>query len=104
MSTKKSNAIRFLETLRGGPMTFGDLIESIRITDEISQVVLAKKLGISKSHLCDIEKGRRLVSAERAAQFAKVLGYSMNQFIAMAIEGELRKAGMPYKVTLNEAA
>jgi DNA-binding XRE family transcriptional regulator len=27
--------------------------------DEISQTDFAKKLGVSKAHLCDIEKGRR---------------------------------------------
>jgi transcriptional regulator with XRE-family HTH domain len=40
------------------------------------QPELAKKLGISKSHLNDIEKGRKAVSPERAARFAKILGYA----------------------------
>lgn len=103
MSTSKSAAVRFLEGLRGGPLTFGDMIESIRLCDEISQVDLARKMKISRAHLCDIEKGRRTVSAERAAQFAKVMGYSINQFVAAALEDQLRKAGLKVRVRLDAA-
>ena len=104
MSTSaKSSAIKFLERLRGGPLTFGRMIESIRLCDEISQVDLARKMKISRAHLCDIEKGRRAVSAGRAAQFARVLGYSVNQFVATALEDQLRKAGLKVRVRLDAA-
>ena len=74
MSTKKkSDAIQFLESLVG-ELTFGGLIEAMRQAEEMSQVDFAKKLGISKQHLCDIEKGRKFVSPERAAKFAKDTG------------------------------
>ena len=43
-------------------------MESHRLCDEISQAELARKMHISGAHLCDIGKGRRLVSAERAAR------------------------------------
>jgi antitoxin HigA-1 len=99
----KSEAVRFLEKLNAGPLTFGQMIESIRLCDEISQVDLAKKMKISRAHLCDIEKGRRTVSAERAAQFARVLGYSVNQFVATALEDQLRKAGLNVRVRLDAA-
>ncbi len=45
------------------------------LSEEMSQVEFAKQLGISRSHLCDIEKGRKSVSVARAARFAKILGY-----------------------------
>ena len=99
----KSDAIKFLEGLRGGPLTFGRMIESFRKCDELTQEQLAHKMGISKAHLCDIEKGRRMVSPERAAKFAKVMGYLMEQFVAVAIEDQLRKAGLPMKVLLKAA-
>ena len=102
-TSMKSSAIKFLESLRGGPLTFGQMIESIRLCDEISQVDLAKKMKISRAHLCDIEKGRRTVSAERAAQFARVLGYSVNQFVATALEDQLRRAGLKVRVRLDAA-
>lgn len=103
MSTRKSDARSFLETLRGGPLSFGKMIESLRAADEISQTELAKKMHISRAQLCDIEKGRRTVTVERAARFAKVMGYSVNQFVAVALEDQLRKAGLKAKVHLDVA-
>jgi transcriptional regulator with XRE-family HTH domain len=103
MSTKKSAAVRFLENLRGSPLTFGGLIESLRTTDEISQVFLAKKLGISKAHLCDIEKGRRLVSAERAAKFADALDYPREIFVSIALQEQLDRAKLKLKITVEAA-
>lgn len=101
---EKTDAKRFLEELRGGPLPFGSMIESIRTADEISQVDLAKRMSISRAHLCDIEKGRRTVSIERAAQFAQVLGYSVHQFVAAALQDQLRKAGVSGTVHLEAAA
>lgn len=99
----KSATRKFFEKLRGGPLTFGRLVQSVRLADEITQADLAKKMKISKAHLCDIEKGRRLVSPERAALFAKVMGYSIEQFVATAIEDQLRQAGLRFSVDLNAA-
>lgn len=103
MTTKKNDARDFLASVRKRPLTFGQMIESIRQADEISQTALAKRMKLSKAHLCDIEKMRRAVTVERAAQFAKVLGYSVNQFVAVAVEDQLRKAGLKVKVHLEAA-
>ena len=104
MSTRKlSGARRYLAQLRGGPLSFGDMIESLREADDLSQSDLARKLKISRAQLCDIENGRRIVVPKRAAQFAKAMGYSVDQFVAVALEDQLRRAGLPRKVTLNAA-
>ena len=100
---KKSTSIRFLEKLRGGRLTFGRMIESLRLADEISQIDLAKYMKMSRAQLCDIEKGRRIVSPERAAEFAKVMRYSIEQFVAVAIEDQLRHLGLKYSVELSLA-
>lgn len=99
----KSETRKIFEKMRGGPLTFGRLIESLRLCDEISQVDLAKKMNVSKSQICDIEKGRKLVSAERASAFAKAMGYSVQQFVATAIEDQLRQAGLKFTVDLKAA-
>jgi len=101
--TIKSEARRFLEKLNKGPISFGQLLESHRVCDEISQAELARKMGISRAHLCDIEKGRRLVSAERAAKFAKALGYPVSSFVTAALEDQLRKAGLKMRVSIDAA-
>jgi len=101
---KKSAARSFLEELRGGPLTFGQMIKSLRLADEIAQVDLAHRLGISRAFLCDIEQGRRPVTVDRAALFAKVMGYSETQFIAVALDDQLREAGVHARVELLKVA
>jgi transcriptional regulator with XRE-family HTH domain len=101
--SSRSPAGQFLEKLNRGPITFGQLVEAHRSCDEISQAELARRMGISRAQLCDIEKGRRTVSAERAAQFAKVLGYSVPAFVERALEDQLRKSGLKMRVKLEAA-
>lgn len=103
MTTKKSKAIQFLEGLTGGPLTLGGLLESIRLCDEQSLAQFGKKLKISPSHLCDIEKGRKVVSPERAVKFAKILGYSEKQFVRLALQDMLNIAGIKLRVSLEAA-
>jgi len=79
------------------------MLASVRRADEIVQADLARRMGMSRARLCDIENARRPVTVERAAQFARVLGYSVNQFVAVAVEDQLRKAGLKVKVRLEAA-
>jgi transcriptional regulator with XRE-family HTH domain len=105
MSTKvkKSETMRFLDKLIGEPETFGGLLEAIRLGDELSQIDFAKKLKISRSQLCDIEKGRKKVSPERAARYAKLLGYSEISFVELALQDLLTESGMSFKVRVYAA-
>lgn len=103
MRTKKSSTMKFLEDTAGRPLTLGGLIESIRLGEEISQIVFAKKLGVSPSHLCDIEKGRKVVSPERAARFAKVLGRSPEQFVRLSLQELVDEAGLKMNVYVDAA-
>jgi transcriptional regulator with XRE-family HTH domain len=100
---KKSPAVKYLEKLRGGPLTFGALLRSIRESDDHTLAGLAKGFGISRSHLCDIEKGRRGVSAERAARWARVLGYPESLFVKLALQAELDAAGIKLKIDVKAA-
>ena len=103
MSTKekKSKAVALLEKQIGGPLTLGGTLEAIRLCDEISQVEFAKTLGMSRSYLCDLEKGRKRASAEKAKEYAEVLGYSVNLFIELAIQDQLKFIGAPCVVHLE---
>jgi len=100
---KKSEAMRLLEKLAGGPLTLGRAIESVRKSEELSQDECAKKLGVSKSYLCDVEKGRKTVSPERAAKWARVLGYPESVLVRLATQGELGAAGLRYAVEIEAA-
>jgi antitoxin HigA-1 len=90
-----------LEKITGGPITFGKLLESIRITEEWSMAELAVKLGITRSQVNDIEKGRKAVSIERAARFAEALGFSPVRFVTLALQSQLDQAGLNYRVDLS---
>jgi len=99
----KSKAIRALERLCSGPLTFGQVLAAIRKCDEIPQAECARRLKISKSHLCDIEKGRKAVSPERAAKWAAVLGYSEARFVQLALQAAVDAAGLKYRVAIEAA-
>lgn len=104
MITKgKSKTVRMLEKMTGRPLTFGGAMEAYRLGEEYSLVKMAKELGVSPSHLCDIEKGRKVVSPERAAKFAKIIGRSQILFVSLAMQDMLDKNGIKMRVTLTAA-
>ncbi len=96
MSTKsrKSDAVKFLEKVAGGPLTFGRMLRSIRLGEGLTLKDFAKYLHISIPHLSDIENDRRAVSPERAAKFAGLLGYSEAQFVQLAVQDLLNHSGL----------
>lgn len=106
MSTKKKTpmsdkSMAFLETLTGKKLTLGNLLWSIRECEEMSQVEFAKLLRVSRQYLCDVERGRRVVSTKAAAAFANKLGFSPMQFIRLAIQDELNKNGFHFEVDIR---
>ena len=102
MTTKKKYGSRDLDE-RLGKLTVGEFVHTWRKANGMNLKDFGELAGISVGNLCDIEKGRRLVSPERAAQFAKVMGYSAAQFIGTAIEDQLRQAGLRFSVELKAA-
>ena len=103
-TSDKSSTMRFLESVSGGPLTLGDLLLSIRLGEEATQTEFARQLSISRSHLCDIEKGRKTLSLRRAARFARTLGYSETQFVRLALQGLVEEAGLELTVQVTPAA
>ena len=64
---------------------------------------IAKKLGVSTQYLCDLEHDRKIVSPKKAKNFAIILGYSQEQFIALAIQDSLEHDGIHLLVQLKAA-
>lgn len=91
--SQDSDAMQFLNQLTG-KLTFAKVIRSTRLCDELSQQDFAAKLGISKQHLCDIEKGRKTVSPARAWAWAKKLGYHPLQWAELALQDLIDKEGL----------
>ncbi|HZK79713.1 MAG TPA: helix-turn-helix transcriptional regulator [Humisphaera sp.] len=106
MTTKKSkdsSDFDLEERILGGPLTFGAAVEALRVGDEITQVAFAKKLGVSRQYLCDVEKGRRLVSPEQAARFAKAFGHPPNVLVRLALQDAVTASGLKLRVSVEAA-
>jgi transcriptional regulator with XRE-family HTH domain len=104
-ATKRVGAERAVDYFERthGPMTLGRALRAIRLGEEETLQVFAKRLGISQAHLSDVEHGRRVVSAERAAAWAKLLGYHAGQFVELALQAELDAAGLKLRVSVAAA-
>ena len=89
---------------RLGTLTVGEFLRTWRITEEMSLKDFSKLIGLSVANLCDIEKGRKGVSPEKAQQIARVIGVPPALLIRLSIEESLQAAGLKYKVEIKPAA
>lgn len=101
MSTK--NAISAFEK-NSGPFTFATFILGARTTLDLNQSEMAKKLGVSKSALCELEKGRTLVSAQTAVKYAKKAGFSVTLALEACLQDQLNKAKIKKRVYIKDAS
>jgi transcriptional regulator with XRE-family HTH domain len=101
MPTRKSKgslASDLEERILRGPLTFGAAVEALRVGDGMSQAAFARKLRISRQYLGDVEKGRRPVSPEQAARFAKAFGHPPNVLVRLALQDAVRASGLKLTV------
>ncbi|QIW09169.1 helix-turn-helix transcriptional regulator [Francisella sp. LA112445] len=93
-------ALNILDDVLGGKPTFGETIASLRKCGELTQVELAKKLGVSKQYLCDIENNRKSVSVDKAIKIAQALGQSKRLLVELALQEMLNKNHLNYSISL----
>lgn len=103
IKSKKTDAKKHL-TKKFGPMTFGMFIQSLREADEISLSEFASKLHLSRANLCDLEKGRKIPTPDRAARIAKLIGVPEMALIKLALQDSLRDAKLNYEVEIKKAS
>ena len=103
MSTRKWHGVEDLEQ-RFGRMTVAMFLKAFRAGEGLSQIEYARKLGLSRANLCDLEKGRKLISPERAAKLAKRIGVPEKVLIQLAIQDSLQSARLKYTVELKAAS
>ena len=65
---------------------------------------MAKKIGISKAALCEIEKGRTLVSPKAAVRYAKKAGFSVTVALEACLQDQLGKANIKKRIRIEDAA
>ena len=96
MSTKRT-VDKILEEMVG-PVTFGTFVVAARTMMDLTQVEMAKKLKMAKGTLCDIEKGRQLVSPKLALKIAKIAGMHERFALELCLEDHLKKQKIKYKI------
>jgi transcriptional regulator with XRE-family HTH domain len=106
MNTKLKNTINALEATKDiwSEMTFGGLVHSLRLSDDITQVELAKRVGVSKQFLSDVEHNRKDVGIAFAKKMSDALGYSIEPLIELLIRDQLRRQHLDYIVELKHAS
>lgn len=104
MNTKRKKKSRTYE--RAGKVfndlkispTLGQLVRSLRDCDEIPQVVLAEKLGVSRQFLSDVENDRKAVGVDFAKKLSKAMGYHIEAFLQPIVNAQLKRAGIKCEV------
>jgi DNA-binding XRE family transcriptional regulator len=62
-------------------VTPGDYVRIYRENHSLSQTSLGEKLGVSRSYICDLEKGRRSISKAIAKKIAVLLHVPISRLI-----------------------
>ena len=93
-------SVKALELVGGlcGAVSFGDLISTFRICDEMSQAEFAQMLDVSESYVSAIENGEQILSPETAAAWAATIGYPGTVFVERALQDQLDRAGLKMTV------
>jgi transcriptional regulator with XRE-family HTH domain len=105
MTTKKGKVFRSKNLEKKlGVLSIGEFIHTWRTSEEMSLKDFGKRVGMSVANLCDIEKGRKGVSPEKAEQIAKAIGVPPALLVRLSIEESLRAAGLKYSVEIEPAA
>jgi transcriptional regulator with XRE-family HTH domain len=58
----------------------GQLLKRILRTEKITQAELARRLGLSPTHICKVVKGERELGKDKMREASKLLGIPMESF------------------------
>ena len=105
MTTKKTSytkqSLATLDEITQTSLTLGSLIGSIRQSEGMTQIEMARQLNMSRQQLCDIEHNRKNVSPKLADQYADKSGYSQEQFARLALQNQVNQAGLDFVVEVT---
>jgi DNA-binding XRE family transcriptional regulator len=101
MTTKKAADLLRKEV---GDASFGSFLRAARTAIDATQAEMAAMLNVSKSVICDIEKGRQLVSPTLALKIAKKADLSERLALKLCLQDQLKKAKIKYSIDVKDAA
>lgn len=103
MSTKTSRKIGIAEIEKQfGALTFGRLLKSHRLGEELTQVDMAKQLKMSKQSLNDLEHGRKVPSIRRAVQIAKKMNVMEELVVQLILQDHVRREKLNFTVSVSK--
>ena len=60
-------------------------IKELRVLNQLTQVELAKQVGMTQAQICKIEKGERALKAEEVLLFSRALGVTAVEILKESI-------------------
>lgn len=87
-----------------GPLTFGRLLKSHRLGEELTQVEMAKQLKISKQSLNDLEHGRKVPSIRRAIEIARKMGVMEELVVQLVFQAQVSREKLKFTVKVSKAS
>jgi DNA-binding XRE family transcriptional regulator len=87
-----------------GPLTFGRLLKSHRLGEELTQVEMAKQLKMSKQSLNDLEHGRKVPSIRRAVEIARKIGVMQELVVQLVLQAQVSREKLRFIVRVSNAA
>lgn len=102
LTKNSADSLKTLDKLAGIPLTFGSALKANRLAEEMSQSELGAKIGVSRQYIHQLETGNRNPSVEQAVRIAKVFGMPEDQFVELALQVQVEKAGLQKAVVLKK--
>ena len=78
----------------------GAILRYLREKADLSGEEVSRDIGVSKSHLCNLEKGRRYISAELRNKLLQLYGYSPSSYRNFTTEDK-RAKNIPIRYKLD---
>lgn len=85
-----------------GALTFGRLLKSHRLGEELTQVEMAKLLKMSKQSLNDLEHGRKVPSIRRAVQIARKMEVMEELVVQLILQDHVRREKLNFTVSVSK--
>lgn len=85
-----------------GPLTFGRLLKSHRLGEELTQVEMAKLLKMSKQSLNDLEHGRKVPSIRRAIEIARKMDVMEELVVQLVLQDHVRREKLNFTVSVSK--
>jgi transcriptional regulator with XRE-family HTH domain len=76
----------------------GEALRLIRVYNDLKQVELAQRLGVSKSHLSEIESGDKSPSLDLIGKYSKEFGMPVSSIMFFSEELPAAKRGEKVRV------